>query len=154
MRHSFCALLVIVLALPLSGRTAPSTGAGSSKEKGSLVVKLDGKETTVPLQERVSDLEKELSKRTRRTVTVTYLAPNNDPVHAWHELVILGDVAAARKSCSIVINNAAGTEIKRYHLENAWPTKYQAGSAAASGQARVTLTLRYEKSTIAQKSAP
>lgn len=43
---------------------------------------------------------------------------------AWHEAVLLGDIVAARKSCSIVMYNEKGTPIKTYHLQRAWPAKY------------------------------
>lgn len=61
---------------------------------------------------------------------------------AWHELVILGDVAAARKSATIVTFNSAGNAVKRYHLENAWPAKI---SIDSSGRLRTaTVMLVYE----------
>jgi hypothetical protein len=42
---------------------------------------------------------------------------------AWHELVILGDVAAARKTALIVMYDHSNSPVRRYHLENAWPSK-------------------------------
>jgi phage tail-like protein len=42
---------------------------------------------------------------------------------AWHELVILGDIAAARKSCSLVMYDAENEPIRRFYLEKAWPAK-------------------------------
>lgn len=67
---------------------------------------------------------------------------------AWHELVILGDVAAARKSCVVVVYNQAGAPIARYHLENAWPAKYTGASTnglRTEGVVLVYETARVEK---------
>src|SRR5688572_23113648 len=47
---------------------------------------------------------------------------------AWHELVILGDVAAARKSCSLTMFDAENRPVARYHLTNAWPSKMEVGT--------------------------
>src|ERR1700746_558221 len=43
----------------------------------------------------------------------------------WHEAVLTGDMAAARKSCSLVMYNSDGKPVARYHLENAWPAKLE-----------------------------
>ena len=68
---------------------------------------------------------------------------------AWHELVILGDVAAARKSCVLVMYNQAGSPIARYHFENAWPAKYTGaaggGALRTEGVVLVYETARVEK---------
>jgi hypothetical protein len=63
---------------------------------------------------------------------------------AWHELVILGDVAAARKSATIVMYSSAGRPVRTYHLTNAWPSKLSLDSTQ-SGQLRTaTVMLMYE----------
>lgn len=49
----------------------------------------------------------------------------NIEMAAWHELVILGDVAAARKSASLTAYNAKGDPVARYHLTDAWPQKIE-----------------------------
>ncbi len=68
---------------------------------------------------------------------------------AWHELVILGDVAAARKSCVLVMYNQAGAEVARWNFENAWPTKYTGvapgGALRTEGIVLVYETIRVEK---------
>ena len=68
----------------------------------------------------------------------------NIEMAAWHELVVLGDVAAARKSCSLTMFDAAGEPIARYHLTNAWPRKVEITELEAGGAAilleTVTLT--------------
>lgn len=65
---------------------------------------------------------------------------------AWHELVLLGDVAAARKSCSLVMYDADNKPVARYHLENAWPSKIEVGSlkAGASEVLMETVTMTCE----------
>ena len=45
----------------------------------------------------------------------------------WHEAVLNGDMAAARKSCSLVMYGPNGKPVARYHLENAWPAKLEVG---------------------------
>jgi hypothetical protein len=44
---------------------------------------------------------------------------------AWHEAVLMGDIVAARKSASVVMYDADGKAVARYHLENAWPSKVE-----------------------------
>lgn len=50
---------------------------------------------------------------------------------AWHEAVIMGDIMAARKSCSLVMYSSDGTAVARYHLEHAWPSKMEIGALRA-----------------------
>lgn len=50
---------------------------------------------------------------------------------AWHEAVLNGDIAAARKSASLVMYNTDGKPVARYHLEHAWPAKIEIGSLKA-----------------------
>ena len=55
---------------------------------------------------------------------------------SWHEAVVSGNVVAARKDCTLVMSDAAGRPVARYHLRNAWPSKLEivtlkAGPAAA-----------------------
>ena len=45
--------------------------------------------------------------------------------------MLLGDMAAARKSCSLVMFNTKGKPVARYHLENAWPSKIEIGALKA-----------------------
>ena len=65
---------------------------------------------------------------------------------AWHELVILGDVAAARKSCSLTMFNTKGDPVARYHLTDAWPAKVEIGAlkAGASEVLMETVTMTCE----------
>jgi len=56
---------------------------------------------------------------------------------------MLGDIVAARKSCSLVMYATDGTAVARYHLEMAWPSKLEVGGlkAGASEVLYETVTL-------------
>jgi phage tail-like protein len=85
---------------------------------------------------------------TGRAMTVVLRRPvgSGMEMNAWHELVILGDVAAARKSASLVMYDIKGDPVVRYHLTDAWPSKIEVGSLK-SGNSEVlmeTVTLTCE----------
>ena len=63
---------------------------------------------------------------------------------AWHELVILGDVAAAKKNATIVMYDSSGSPVKRYYLENAWPTKVALDTTERGQLRTATVMLMYE----------
>ena len=63
---------------------------------------------------------------------------------AWHELVILGDVAAARKNASIIVYNSSRTPVKRYVLTNAWPSKVHLVTGERGQLRTATVMLVYE----------
>jgi phage tail-like protein len=46
---------------------------------------------------------------------------------AWHQAVLEGDIAGARKSGSIVMYAYDGSPVARYHFENAWCSKISVG---------------------------
>ena len=70
----------------------------------------------------------------------------NIEMAAWHELVVLGDVAAARKSVSLTIYSSDGKPVARYHLTDAWPAKIEIGAlkAGASEVLMETVTMTCE----------
>ena len=79
-----------------------------------------------------SDDEPLLGRGTKSFTVVLRRGLNEDiSMAAWHELVILGDVAAARKSCSLTMYDAEGRPVARYHLTNAWPSKMEVGTLKA-----------------------
>lgn len=82
-------------------------------------------------------------KRTPPTITLRRAMTRNIEMAAWHELVILGDVAAATKSVSITAYNKKGDPVARYHLTNAWPSKVEitAENSGAGGVMEETVTL-------------
>jgi phage tail-like protein len=49
----------------------------------------------------------------------------------WHEAVLAGDIAAARKSGSIVMYGYDGHPVARYHFEHGWPAKISIGGLKA-----------------------
>lgn len=59
-----------------------------------------------------------------RVITLSGGQTYSAQLAAWHELVLHGDIAAARKSCSILMLNADGSPVVTYSLINAWPKKY------------------------------
>lgn len=66
---------------------------------------------------------------------------------AWHEAVLMGDIVAARKSCSLVMYSTDGKPVARYHLEHAWPSKLEIGAmkAGASEVLMETVTIVAER---------
>ncbi len=56
---------------------------------------------------------------------------NSMELWAWHEAVLTGDMAAARRSASLVMYDSTGKPVARYHLENAWPAKIEIGGMKA-----------------------
>jgi hypothetical protein len=77
------------------------------------------------------------------TVVLKRGMTRNLELNAWHELVILGDVAAARKNAVLTIYDAESKPVARYHLENAWPAKIEIGAlkAGASEVLMETVTI-------------
>ena len=76
-------------------------------------------------------LKKLPGKRTPPTVTLKRGMTKNIEMAAWHELVILGDVAAARKTCTLTMYNTKGEPVACYWLTEAWPSKIEIGALKA-----------------------
>jgi len=72
---------------------------------------------------------------------------------AWHESVRNGQMDVGRKSCSLIMYNAAGKPVAKYWLEGAWPSKMEiSGLKAGSSEALIeTVTLTCER---IQRMAP
>ncbi len=69
-------------------------------------------------------------------------AQTADPqMWAWHEAARFGEMAAARKSCSLVMFDAANEPVARYHLFNAWPSKIELGTLRAGSGDVLTETI-------------
>ncbi len=66
---------------------------------------------------------------------------------SWHEAVRNGNMAAARKSCSLTMFNSEGKPVAKFWLEQAWPTKIElAGLKAGASEALLeTVTLTAER---------
>jgi phage tail-like protein len=50
---------------------------------------------------------------------------------AWHEAVLQGNMAAARRSAVVVAYDGKGRPVARYVLTNAWPSKVKVGSGTS-----------------------
>ena len=48
-------------------------------------------------------------------------------IFAWHQSVVEGQIAAAKKDAVVVMYDSGGRPVARYHLENAWPSKVEIG---------------------------
>jgi len=59
---------------------------------------------------------------------------------AWHELAVVGDMAAARKAVTLTMFSAKGDPVVRYHMTDAWPHKIEIG-ALDSGILMETVTM-------------
>ena len=89
---------------------------------------------------RKHKLKKLPGKRTPPTVTLKRGMTRNIELAAWHELVILGDVAA-RKNVTLTMYDLTGDPVVRYHLTNAWPSKLEIGALKAGASSVLTETV-------------
>jgi phage tail-like protein len=98
---------------------------------------LAGISSTVEVVDYLSSNDKEVSfkklpgKRNPPTITLKRGMCRNIELNAWHELVVLGDVAGARKTCSLTMYNTKGDPVAKYHLTEAWPSKIEVGAMKA-----------------------
>lgn len=80
-----------------------------------------------------------------KPATITLKRGKNQSMELWlwHEAVLMGDIMAARKSCSLVMYATDGTAVARYYMENAWPSKLEVGAlkAGASEVLMETVTI-------------
>jgi len=75
---------------------------------------------------------KKLPGRANPPTVVLKRGKNNSmELWTWHESVLQGNMAAARRSCSLVMYNVDGKPVARYHLEDAWPAKIEIGALKA-----------------------
>jgi hypothetical protein len=58
-----------------------------------------------------------------REVRCERAVTRNIELSAWHELVILGDTAAAEKSVSLTMYDAAGEPVTRWHITDGFPSE-------------------------------
>jgi phage tail-like protein len=81
------------------------------------------------------------------TITLKRGMTDSTYLWAWHEAVLHGDLAQARRDATLVIYRSDGKPVARYHLDNAWPSKLQIGAlkAGASQVLTETLTLVAER---------
>jgi phage tail-like protein len=98
---------------------------------------LTGITTSVDVVDFIESSDKEVvmrklpGKRNPPTVVLKRGKNNSMELWAWHEAVLQGNMAAARRSCSLVMYNVDGKPVARYHLEDAWPAKIEIGGLKA-----------------------
>jgi phage tail-like protein len=98
---------------------------------------LTGITTSVDVVDFVESSDKEIvmrklpGRRQPPTVVLKRGKNNSMELWAWHESVLQGNMAAARRSCSLVMYNVDGKPVARYHLEDAWPAKIEIGGLKA-----------------------
>ena len=98
---------------------------------------LQGITTSVEVVDFIESSDKEVvmkklpGKRNPPTVVLKRGKNNSMELWAWHESVLQGNMAAARRSCSLVMYNVDGKPTARYHLEDAWPAKIEIGALKA-----------------------
>jgi phage tail-like protein len=85
-------------------------------------------------------------KRKPPTVTLKRGKNKDMSVFAWHQSVVEGQLAAARKSCTLTMYDTRGTAVAKYYLESAWPSKVEISGlkAGASEVLYETVTLTCE----------
>ena len=92
---------------------------------------LQGITTSVEVVDYIESSDKEVilkklpGKRNPPTLVLKRGKNNSMELWTWHEAVLMGDMMAARKSCSLVMYNVDGKPVARYHLEHAWPAKIE-----------------------------
>jgi phage tail-like protein len=59
----------------------------------------------------------------------------------WHEAARAGQMAAARKSATLYMFDAAGEVVAKYNLENAWPAKIELAGLRAGSADVLTETI-------------
>jgi hypothetical protein len=65
---------------------------------------------------------------------------------AWHQSVVEGQLAVARKRCTLIMYTVGGTPTAKYYLELAWPSKVEISGlkAGATEVLYETVTLRFD----------
>jgi phage tail-like protein len=98
---------------------------------------LSGITTEVEPVDYLSSSDKEIifkklpGKRKPPTVTLRRGSTSGLELWSWHQTVLEGNIAAARKSASLVMYNTDGQPVARYYLEHAWPAKLELGAMKA-----------------------
>ncbi|MGH9244064.1 MAG: phage tail protein [Acidimicrobiales bacterium] len=94
-------------------------------------------------------LKKLPGKRKPPTVTLKRGKNKDMGIFTWHQSVVEGQIAAARKSCTLTMYSTSGDAVAKYYLESAWPSKLEI-SALKAGASEVlyeTCTLTCEDIT-------
>jgi len=81
------------------------------------------------------------AKRPPDAVVLRRGLTTNTDLAAWHDLVLDGNVAAARIDATLTMLASDGSPVARYHLENAWPSKLEHGELTSGGTSLVMETV-------------
>lgn len=128
--RSLVLLAICVLSMPAATAQTPITASRFG-------ISVDGYEiASFSKLELIASETKGLAEFSNDTtgrglVTLTRPLTTRQEMWAWHEAVILGDVAAARRSVSVMAYSRDGKLVARYNLTNAWPAKIEVGSLKA-----------------------
>ena len=85
------------------------------------------------------------ARASARAVTLVRALTREPTFRNWaHQTKTQGE--AARRDVTLVVFATDGSPVARYHLENAWPSRHEVGSATRDGNAIVEerLTLTYD----------
>ncbi|HET6342028.1 MAG TPA: phage tail protein [Gemmatimonadota bacterium] len=113
-------------ASPPDSGTEPATSQGWYTTRPYIGLSADGVEIA-----QFSELADIKTRAKPPTIVLKRGKAKGRELQAWHEAVRMGDMAAARKSASLVMYDYDGKPVARYHLENAWPSKIEIGGLKA-----------------------
>jgi phage tail-like protein len=75
------------------------------------------------------------------TVIVRRAMSRDVEMWAWHEAARRDGANEAKKAATLVMYDAAGTPVARFHLEGAWPSKIEIGALEAGAGDVLTETI-------------
>jgi phage tail-like protein len=81
------------------------------------------------------------AKRPPDSVVLTRGLTSSLELQGWHDLVLNGDVAGARKNVSLIMYSTDGTPVAKYNLDNAWPSKLDTGALKSGSSSLITETV-------------
>jgi len=58
---------------------------------------------------------------------------NSRELFDWHRLVVTGQLAGVRRNVVIVVQDEGGTDVARFVVNDAWPSKYDPSDLNAKG---------------------
>ena len=126
--------------------TTDGVEIASFTELGGIVSEVEPSEFTISGNREAAF--KKLPKKARPgTVTLRRGMTTGVELWEWHDAVRLGNVAAARRSCSLVGFDQGGTPVVRLLLEKAWPSRVELATRGGEGAQElfesVTLVAEY-----------
>ena len=149
----FVALLTLALPAPVDGaRGGPTTGAPLSAARFEITLdghslavfsELAGISSTAAPPESTPPLNTVGSVNGTQTITLRRGMTRNIEIAAWHELVKLGDVAAARKSFSLTAYAADGTPVARFHVTDGYPVKLEVTTVKSGASEMLVETVTF-----------